>query len=159
MATFTAIFGAKGHLSMAQEAARAVLIFAYGLALVRIAGRRVFGKWSALDIIVSIVIGSNLSRALTGSAPLAGTLVASALVMVLHWVLAVAAAKWRWASILLEGRPIDLLRDGRVSHARRIRHGVSDADLEEAMRAKGIGAADAVQAITLEPSGKLNIRT
>jgi uncharacterized membrane protein YcaP (DUF421 family) len=37
------------------------------LAIVRFVGRRVFGEWAALDIIVSIVVGSNLSRALTGS--------------------------------------------------------------------------------------------
>ena len=65
-----AIFGVDAHLSWAQECARAVLVFAYGLLLVRVAGRRIFGKWSALDIIVSIVVGSNLSRALTGSAEL-----------------------------------------------------------------------------------------
>ena len=64
------VFGAMGDVSWFQECARSVLIFAYGLALVRSAGRRIFGKWSALDIIVAFVIGSNLSRALTGGAPL-----------------------------------------------------------------------------------------
>lgn len=84
----TYLFGPQGHPLWWQECARAALIFAYGLALVRIAGRRVFGKWSALDIIVSVIVGSNLSRALTGSAPLFGTLAATTLLMALHWVLA-----------------------------------------------------------------------
>jgi hypothetical protein len=39
-----------------------------------VAGRRVFGRWAALDIVVAIVVGSNLSRALTGAAQLGGTL-------------------------------------------------------------------------------------
>ena len=78
------IFGAMLDLSWVQECARAVLVFAYGLVLVRIAGRRVFGKWSALDIIVSIIVGSNLSRAMTGGAPLWGTLAATTLLMGLH---------------------------------------------------------------------------
>jgi uncharacterized membrane protein YcaP (DUF421 family) len=86
------IFGSGPPLSAAQECARAALVFAYGLLLVRVAGRRVFGKWSALDIIVSIVVGSNLSRALTGDAPLWGTLAATTLLMALHWVLAHASA-------------------------------------------------------------------
>ena len=64
------------------------MIFVFGLALVRLAGRRVFGKWAALDIVVSIIIGSNLSRALTGNAPLWGTLAGTALLMALHWLLA-----------------------------------------------------------------------
>jgi len=60
------VFGG-GPLSALQECVRTVLVFAYGLLLVRLAGRRIFGKWSALDIIVSIMVGSNLSRALTRS--------------------------------------------------------------------------------------------
>src|SRR5919205_1813553 len=83
-----AIFGSGSDLSWYQECARAALIFVYGLVLVRIAGRRIFGRWSALDIVVSIIIGSNLSRALTGSAQLWGTLAATALLVALHGVLA-----------------------------------------------------------------------
>ncbi|MGH8291183.1 MAG: hypothetical protein ACREV7_19635 [Steroidobacteraceae bacterium] len=40
----------------------------------RLAGRRTFARWSALDMIVSIIMGSSLSRALTGAAPLGGTI-------------------------------------------------------------------------------------
>src|SRR5689334_3575340 len=86
--TGVAVFGVQGHLLWWQECLRAMLVSAYGLALVRITGRRVFGKWSALDIIVSIIVGSNLSRTLTGGAPLGGTLAATTLLMALHWVLA-----------------------------------------------------------------------
>src|SRR3954453_13507002 len=39
------VFGAQGHLLWWQECMRAIVIFIYGLALVRMAGRRVFGKW------------------------------------------------------------------------------------------------------------------
>src|SRR4051794_9298062 len=87
------IFGATSHITWLQECARGVLIFFYGLALVRLAGRRVFGKWAALDIVVSIIVGSNLSRALTGNAELWGTLAATTLLILLHWILAHAAAR------------------------------------------------------------------
>ena len=78
------VFGVEHNVSLAQECARAVLIFFYGLALLRLTGRRTFAHWSALDVLLSIIIGSNLSRALTGSVPLAGTLLASALLVGLH---------------------------------------------------------------------------
>src|SRR3954471_16791648 len=107
-----AIFGSGSDLAWYQECARAAVIFVYGLALVRIAGRRVFGKWAALDIIVSIVVGSNLSRALTGGAALFGTLAATTLLMVLHWFLSHAAARSVRLSELLEGPAIGLAHDG-----------------------------------------------
>src|ERR687885_300502 len=102
------VFGPTGHITWAQECARALVVFIYGLALVRVAGRRVFGKWAALDIIVSIVVGSNLSRALTGSADLGGTLAATTLLMALHWILSHLAASFPTLSRVFEGRPVNL---------------------------------------------------
>ena len=54
---FVAAFSPKGDITSRQECLRAMLILVYGLVLVRLAGRHVFGKWSALDIIVSIMVG------------------------------------------------------------------------------------------------------
>ena len=42
--TLIAVFGVKNHLTTGQECARAVLIFFYGLALLRLCGARMFGQ-------------------------------------------------------------------------------------------------------------------
>jgi len=119
------------------------LIFAYGLALVRIAGRRVFERWTALDIIVAMVVGSSLSRVMTGSAALGGTLAAMILLMALHWLLARAAVCWAWASRLLEGVPVVLARGGKAE--------------AEALRQNGPEAVSGSRLIMLEPSGKITV--
>ncbi len=152
-----AVFGASGHLVWWQECLRAVLIFGYGLILVRVAGRRVFGKWAALDIIVSIMVGSNLSRAITGGAPLVGTLAATALLMGLHWILAQGAARLRPVSRILEGDPITLAGNGALDIAKLRRDAISDADLSEALRQAGVETAAQTRLIVLEPSGKITI--
>ncbi|HEX8443413.1 MAG TPA: YetF domain-containing protein [Allosphingosinicella sp.] len=136
---------------------RAVLIFFYGLLLVRIAGRRVFGRWSAIDIVVSIVIGSNLSRALTGNAPLWGTLAATTLLMALHYGLAHAAVRMRWVSRLIEGAPICLADAGKADERAMRRQGVSLADLHEALRDKGLEHVAQTRLINLEPSGNVTV--
>ena len=125
--------------------------------MVRVAGRRVFGKWSALDIIVSIVVGSNLSRALTGNAPLWGTLAATTLLMALHWVLAHASALWPAASRVLEGRPIALAEASRLDETTRKLNAVSEADLNEALRQQGLSGLEKAERVTLEPSGRITI--
>ena len=155
----TQVFGSGPPLSAAQECARAraALVFVYGLLLVRVAGRRVFGKWSALDIIVSIVVGSNLSPALTGNAPLWGTLAATTLLMALHWVLAHASALWPAASRVLEGRPIALAEASRLDETRRKLNAVSEADLNEALRQQGLSGLEKAERVTLEPSGRITI--
>jgi uncharacterized membrane protein YcaP (DUF421 family) len=134
-----------------------VLIFAYGLALVRLAGRRIFGKWSALDIIVSFVIGSNLSRALTGGAPLWGTLAATALLVALHGVVARLVSRSAPLSRMIEGSPVELARSGAASASQLHRHSVSEADLYEALRQSGLENLAATTVVTLEPSGRITI--
>lgn len=153
----TEIFGAKDHLSAGQECARAVVVFVYGLVLVRLAGRRAFGKWAALDIVVSIVVGSNLSRALTGGAPFAGTLAATFVLMLLHWLLAHAAARSRLVSKVVEGEPIELARDGAHDVQARNRQAVSLADVQEALRQQGLEQLEDARRVVLEPSGKINV--
>jgi uncharacterized membrane protein YcaP (DUF421 family) len=151
------VFGTMGQVLWYQECARSVLIFAYGLALVRIAGRRIFGKWSALDIIVSIVIGSNLSRALTGGAPLWGTLAATTLFVGVHWILANLVSRSAPISRVIEGSPIELARSGTAPTSLLYRHSISEADLYEALRQSGVENLAAATVVTLEPSGRITV--
>jgi hypothetical protein len=64
MEILTALFGSKNDVTFLQECARAVFVFIYGIVLMR-----TFGKWSTLDIVVSVIVGSTLSRVLTASVP------------------------------------------------------------------------------------------
>jgi uncharacterized membrane protein YcaP (DUF421 family) len=155
--TLDDVFGTQGHVDWAQECARTVLIFAWGLALVRVGGRRAFGRWTAIDIVVAIVVGSNLSRALTGSAPLWGTLLATTLLFALHGALANAAARWHGISRVVEGMPAVLGRDGALDAAALVRHAVSDAAVQEALRAAGLEAARGSRLVVLEPSGRITV--
>ena len=158
MELFETIFGHTHDLDGWQECARGVLIFAYGLLLVRLAGRRIFGKWSALDIVVSIILGSSLSRALTGSAPLIGTMAACAVVVLLHWICAQAAARSLTLAKFFEGAAQSLACDGRLLEDIRLRHAVSAADLAEALRQAKVEHVADTKAITLEPSGTISIK-
>jgi uncharacterized membrane protein YcaP (DUF421 family) len=152
------LFGSPGHVNAWQECARAVLVFAYGLVLVRLAGRRVFSKWAAVDIIVSIIVGSNLSRTLTGSAPLWGTLAATTALMLLHWLLTHAAVRLPWLSRLVEGEAVPLGHGAGTIDAERLqRHNISAADVAEALRAAGLTELSQARGLVLEPSGKISV--
>jgi uncharacterized membrane protein YcaP (DUF421 family) len=158
--TLVAIFGIKDHLDLGQECARAVLIFCYGLVMLRLSGRRAFAQWSALDVVVSIIVGSSLSRAMTGGAPFWETLAAVAVLSALHLLVAYAVAGSRSLSRLIEGPPIMLARDGVLDDKTRLWHAVSETDISEAMRAKqleGIQDMAQVKQMTLEVNGRLTV--
>jgi uncharacterized membrane protein YcaP (DUF421 family) len=152
-----AVFGVKNHVSLAQECARAALIFVFGLTLMRISGRRTFGKWSALDVIVSVISGSAMSRALTGNAPLWGTLAATAVLVGLHHLFAHAAARSKTVSRIVEGRPVVLAENGRLHEPTRLRFAVSEADIREALHGQNVRSLDEVVTLNLEPNGRISV--
>jgi uncharacterized membrane protein YcaP (DUF421 family) len=154
---FVEVFGVEGHLTVAQECARAAAVVACGLFLVRCAGRRVFGKWAALDIVIAIVVSSNLSRALTGNAPFIGTLIATALMIALHWLLAHLSARYSFWSFLTEGRTVRLGTHGSLQIKTLYRHGVTGNDIAEVLRQSATSDVGEVEAMFLEPSGKIVI--
>jgi len=159
-ATLIAIFGVKDHLGIAQECARAVLIFCYGLVMLRLTGRRTFGHWSALDIVISIVVGSALARAMMGDAPLVGTLAAVAVLCLLHLLVSYAVAASKTLSRIIEGEPVILVRDGVLNGKARLWHTVSETDICEAMRSQqleGMEEMGKVREMTLEVNGKLTV--
>lgn len=151
-----AIFGTRDHISLAQECARAALVFFFGLALVRLSGRRIFAKWSPLDIIVSIVVGSNLSRTLTGNAPLWGTLLATILLMALHSALSRLAAYFSFISWLVEGRPLVLIEDSHLKRGKLTGHGISEQDVRVALRQAGLEEPSELRLFVLEPNGRFS---
>jgi uncharacterized membrane protein YcaP (DUF421 family) len=157
---FIALFGVQNHLTIPQEAARAVLIFAYGLTLLRLTGPRMFGHWSALDIVLTIMVGSALARAMTGGAPLLGTMAAVAVMALLHVALGYGVARSAHLARIFEGKAHILIDHGRIDHEARKRNRISEADMREALRDQGVdGEAhiDNVKVMALEPSGKLSV--
>jgi len=139
-----------------QESVRAVVILFYGLFLIRFFGRRAFGKQSALDIVLSIVIGSDLSRALTGNAPFVPTIVATGVLVVLYWLVEHMAARSRFIGRLVKGRPIELMRDGRLNEIAMLLTGTGSGDIEESARQSGAASLSQVRAAVLERSGKIS---
>jgi uncharacterized membrane protein YcaP (DUF421 family) len=157
--TLLDIFGETNHIEWWQEVPRAFVVFIFGLILLRLSGRRAFARWSALDIIVSIMMGSSLSRALTGSAPLGGTMLAMILLAFMHWLLARTAARYKGFAQVIEGMPAILGQAGAVFERQLLRHNISDTDMQEALRKEGVADAAKTRQITLEPSGTITVLT
>jgi uncharacterized membrane protein YcaP (DUF421 family) len=154
------LFGGMKDLTLAQECARAVLIFFYGLAMLRLSGRRTFAQMSAVDLVISIIVGSNLSRAMTGGVPFWGTLASVAVLVALHLALAHAVARSPRLSKLVEGGPVVLAENGTIHEKARLRCKISMADLDESLREEGLDGLDDIaraRKLVLEPSGKISV--
>ena len=151
-----ALIGTEGEaISWWQMSLRAALIFVLGVLIVRFAATRAFGKWSALDIIFAIVVGSNLGRAMTGSAPFVATLIATLVLVVLHGLLARASVRWPWLGSLTKGSSVVLVKDGVADRAQMERSGIGDGDIRMALRSAGHTDLEDVDTVSLERNGDI----
>lgn len=152
------VFGRDGdQILWWQMSARAAFFFLWGLLLVRLGGQRIFGKITAFDIVVAVILGSILSRAITGNAAFVPSIAASATLVLLHWLTTRIAWHWRGFGHLVKGKPVCLVEDGRPDEKRMRATGITRHDLEEAMRRKGIESLEQVKAATLERDGEITV--
>lgn len=145
------------HMAWWQMTIRAGIIFLYALVLYRLAPRRSFANLSAQDLVLTVILGSCLSRALTGNAPLLPTLVATAALVVLHAAVSALAPRSEMISCLVKGRPIRLIWQGAVDWE-AVRHsGLGPRDLNEELRLKGVTRVEDVAEAHLERNGALSV--
>src|SRR4051812_22382324 len=78
-------------LGAGQMSLRAFVVFIIAIAIIRVGDKRFMGRSSALDVMLGIVFGSVVSRAINGNAPFFATLTASFVLVAMHWVVAAIA--------------------------------------------------------------------
>ena len=138
--------------------ARALIVYGAALLLVRLGDTRFLGKSTAFDVILGIILGSVLSRAINGDAPLLPTVVASAVLVGLHWTFAHLAVRSARLGTLVKGHAHLLVRDGVAERAAMARSAITEADLAEGLRSHGRAPALAgVAAAHLERSGAISV--
>lgn len=158
MEWFHALIGPdNGDASALQLSVRAVLLFVFGVVCIRIAGRRTFSHATALDIIVAIVVGSNISRAMTGKAPFLAALAATLVLVLLHRALAMATVRWNPLAQWLKGRPVVLVRDGVIDEPGMRRHALSRDDLLEGLRLEQVDSPEKAKLVMLENGGRISV--
>lgn len=158
MDVLNAIYSATAQdITWWQMAARAVTAFVFAVLLLRLFFSRVFGRFAAMDTTIAIMLGSTMSRALTGNARFVPSMIAMALLMALHAVLVWTTSRYGGLSRLVKGREKRLVVDGQMQREAMVRAGISEDDLREALRMQaGAAALDGIAAAYLERNGSIS---
>jgi uncharacterized membrane protein YcaP (DUF421 family) len=145
------------ELHLSHMAVRSLIVFCFAVLLVRFGNRRLLGRSAGFDIMVAIILGSVLSRAINGQAAFFPTLGASAFLVFLHHVMATFAFHSHAFSRLVKGDPRVLVRNGKIDRAALQRSKITDDDLDENLRLTGNleGTAKVAEA-RLERSGSVS---
>ncbi len=125
------------ELSVMHMSVRAVIVFIAAIIMIRIGDKRFMGRNTALDVMLGIVFGSVVSRAITGNAPFFPTLAASLVLVLLHWFMSFIAFRWNGFGDLVKGNKRLLIRDGEIQWENMKKSHTTENDLQEALRTEG----------------------
>lgn len=141
-----------------QMGTRAVFVYAVAVVMVRLGEKRFLGKSTAFDVILGIILGSVVSRAITGSSPFFPTIGAGFVLVGLHWLFSVVAFRSERFATLVKGESRLLIKDGELQREALRKSHVGERDMLAALRTEGqlTNPADVAEA-HLERSGDISI--
>ena len=123
-----------GELTFLQVSLRGVIVFIAALIVIRLGSKRSLAEKTAFDAVFLVIIGSMLSRAINGSAPFFPTLGTGFVLVLMHRLFGVAAFYSHIFGILVKGKPMVLVQEGRLQRRNMLWEHISKHDLEEDMR-------------------------
>jgi uncharacterized membrane protein YcaP (DUF421 family) len=137
---------------------RAIIAFLITLVLIRIAGIRTFGKRSAFDNVIVIMLGSIFSRVVVGASPFVPTTLACLAFVLVHWLLGWLSVRNDLIGWLVKGEKASLYKNGKINDKNMRRAMVSEKDLEESVRLS-INSDDfqEVEEILIERTGDISV--
>jgi uncharacterized membrane protein YcaP (DUF421 family) len=145
-------------ISVGQMSLRALVVFVLAIAMIRVANKRFMGKNAALDVLLGIVFGSMVSRAITGNAPFLPTLAASFVLVLLHWIMSAIAFRSKAFGTLVKGHDSTLVRDGEIQWEAMRKAHLTEHDLREAIRNSGERPdVSQVESAHLERNGDVSV--
>lgn len=146
------------ELGTRHMSARAVVVFVFAVVIVRLGKKRFISKNTAFDVILGVMLGSILSRAITGQSPFVSTLFAAAVMVGMHWLLAQCAYRWSTFGTVIKGKTRTLVRNGEVDWNAMSQCDLSRGDLLEALRLKaGMTDWQDVKEARLERNGEISV--
>jgi uncharacterized membrane protein YcaP (DUF421 family) len=158
MQNFIDIFFGHGRdLNSLQMGSRSMMIFFVTLILIRIAGIRTFGRHSAFDNVVFIMLGAVLSRPVVGASPILPCCMASLVLVLIHRLLARMSVNSDFLGRLIKGEAKVLYTNGSLQVRNMKSTHVSEKDLHEGLRlAAHTNDLQKIKEIIIERNGEIS---
>lgn len=152
------IFGTGEELTVLQICTRAFVMFFIALALIRFGGMRIFGRKTAFDNVLVIMMGALLVRGIAGATPFVPAVAAVTVLVLIHKVFGWLAMKYERVGMIVKGYHRCLYRNGEFKQrSMNITH-ISKDDMLEAVRLEiNSNKLDDVEEIYIEKNGRLSV--
>jgi uncharacterized membrane protein YcaP (DUF421 family) len=146
------------ELNWYQVSTRALVIYIAALFMVRVGEKRFLGKNTAFDVILGIILGSVVSRAINASASFFVTILAGFILVGVHWLFSYIAFRSDRFGTLIKGSKRQLVQDGEIQWEEMDKSNFSKDDLMSQIRSEANQESlDSIHKAYLERSGNISI--
>jgi uncharacterized membrane protein YcaP (DUF421 family) len=145
-------------LSIAEKIIRPVLVYMFLVVGVRAAGRRELAQLNSFDLVVLMMLANTVQNATIGNDnSMVGGLIGVSALLAVNWAVVRFLYRHPVVDRLLEGGPVELIRDGRVLRRQLEREVITEEELLEAVRKQGLRDAADVDRAVLETGGTISV--
>jgi uncharacterized membrane protein YcaP (DUF421 family) len=143
---------------VAQQSAKSLIVVTVLFVLFRVAGKRELSQLNVYDLAMLMALSNAVQNSMTGGlGNLAIGLATSSTVVVSAWVVTRVIGRRPGLERRVMGTPSVLVLDGRILRGHLRREEVTDDELAEACRGRGIEGPSAAKLVALEVDGSISV--
>jgi uncharacterized membrane protein YcaP (DUF421 family) len=152
------LFGHGSGLNALQMGCRAFVMFFIALLIIRVSGMRSFGKKSAFDSIIVIMLGAILSRAVVGADAFLPIVASGFVLAIIHRILGWLSVEHNLIGRFVKGSAVCLYKEGKFNRRNMLLSSISFKDIMEEVRVQlNEASLDNVEEVFMERSGQISI--
>jgi uncharacterized membrane protein YcaP (DUF421 family) len=140
-----------------QVAARSIVVYLAGLLIVKYGKSRMISRATPLDVILGFILGSLLSRGITGHASISNTVASCFALVAIHYLFTALGCRWQPFERFIKGHSAVLVESGKLNEGNMLRSHLSKEDVFEAMRLEGVAHLHEVAQASKERNGEISI--
>jgi uncharacterized membrane protein YcaP (DUF421 family) len=137
---------------------RAAVVYAFLLAILRLTGKRQVGQLSPFDLVLLLVLSNAVQNSMNGGDnSLTGGLISASTLVGLNWIVGWLTFRSKRIEMLIEGRPLVLIHDGKINYQALARIQMTMHELKAALRTEGCAGEEEVRFAILENNGHVTV--
>jgi uncharacterized membrane protein YcaP (DUF421 family) len=141
-------------ISVGEKLIRALIVYAFLLAALRLLGKRELAQQDTLDFLVLLLVANAVQNGIIGNDnSVTGAIVGALALFAINYTCKALAYRYPWADRLFEGSPSFLIRDGRVVPGAMRRELISRPELKAIARRQGYESLEDIGTAVLETDG------
>ena len=143
-------------LPLAEKVLRPVLVYAFLVVGLRLAGKRELAQLNPFDLVVLLTLSNTVQNAIIGNDnSVTGGLVGAAALLLVNYVVVRFLYRHETLDRFVEGEPDALIEDGKIRMDRLERELITQAELETAAHKQGFDSLADIRRAVLEPGGSI----